>query len=107
MAADRDTRMELGIRISNWLWSAGVAVTALFVLLLATGAIHGRDRIRLEQLVFAAWTLGPPCWLVLQNRLWPPSSGSYERFHMHQSLLTTVWAGIAAFIAAIMFGRWG
>lgn len=107
MTAEPKARMELGIRVSTWLWSAGVAITALGVVLLISGIVDGRDRIRLEQLLFTLWTLGPPCWFILQARLWPPPSGAYERFRIHHSVLTTVWAGIIAFITAIAFGRWG
>src|SRR5579871_2311297 len=107
MATEPNTRMDLGIRVSAWLWSAGVAITAGVVVLVTSGLIDGRDRIRAEQLLFTAWTLGTPCWFVLHNRLWPPASGAYERFRIHQSVLTTISAGVAAFIAAIAFGRWG
>ncbi len=107
MPADRNARMELGIRISQWLWSAGVVVTILILVLLVSGAIEGRNRIRLEQVIFATWTLGPPSWFILQNYLWPPAPDGYQRFVAQQALLKSVWAGMAAFIAAIAFGRWG
>ena len=100
-------RMERGLRLSNWLWTAGVVITAFAVIVMVSDRIGGRDRVHLEQLLFACWTLGAPCWFILQHRLWPPVPDGYERFRLHQSLLKAVWAGILAFLAAIMFGRWG
>jgi hypothetical protein len=99
--------MERGLRITNWLWTVGVIVTVVAVIGLASDRIGGRDRVHAEQALFTAWTLGPPCWFILQNRLWPPAPDGYERFRLHQALLKAVWAGAVAFIAAIMFGRWG
>ena len=107
MLTDPMVRMEQGLRISTWLWWLGVVVTAVIVGLLVSGRIDGQDRIHVEQLLFSAWTLGPPCWFLLQYRLWPPTAAGAERFRLHQGLLKVVWAGITAFISAIMFGRWG
>lgn len=107
MPSDPIARMEQGLKAATWVWSAGVIATGVIVALLVTGRVGGADRIRVEQVVFTAWTLGPPCWLILQHRLWPPAPGGYERFNTHQALLKAVWAGIAAVIAAISFGRWG
>jgi len=107
MPIDPIARMEVGLKLSQWVWAAGVLVALAVSALLATGHWMGQDRIRIEQLLFAAWTLGPPCWFVLQHRLWPPVTEGYERFRIHQSLLKAIWAGVLAFLAAIMFGRWG
>ena len=106
MPADPIARMERGLKITGWLWGIGVGVTALIVVVLVAGNIAGRDRIQLEKVVFTAWTLGPPCWLMLQHYLWPPAPAGLDRFRTHQALVKAVWAGVAAFLAAIMFGRW-
>ena len=107
MPTDPTARMERGLKITTWLWSVGVIITAIVVVMLVSGRIEGRDRIHLEQVLFTAWTLGPPCWLILQSYCWPPAPGGYDRFRLHGSLIKAAWAGIAAFLAAIMFGRWG
>jgi len=107
MPSDPIARMELGLKFSQWVWALGTLVTVAVSILLVTESLVGRDRIRIEQLLFAAWTLGPPCWFVLQHRLWPPAPAGYERFRIQQSLLKAIWAGILAFLAAVMFGRWG
>ena len=107
MSADQDARMERGLRLTTWLWSIGVVITALAVIVLATSEIGGRDRIHLEQVLFAAWTLGPPCWFILQHHLWPSTPERQHRFQTHQALVRAVWAGVVAFLAAIIFGRWG
>jgi len=107
MPTDPVARMEQGLKLSTWLWSAAAIFTAVVVALLVKGRVVGADRIQVEQLLFAAWTLGPPCWFILQYRMWPPAPGGYDRFRLHQALLKAVWAGVTAFIAAIMFGRWG
>ena len=107
MSTDPMTRMERGIRITNGLLVIGVITTAFVVIGVVSDLVEGKERIRCEQALFTAWTLGPPCWFALQNNLWPPAPNGYERFRVHQALVKAVWAGVAAFIAAIMFGRWG
>lgn len=107
MPSDPVARMERGLKASAGIWLLGAIVTAAIAALLFMGRISGQDRIRVEQLLFTAWTLGPPCWFILQYRFWPPSPGGYERFRLHQALLKAAWAGILAFLAAITFGRWG
>lgn len=107
MSADPVTRMEQGLRITTWLWVAGVVVTVVGVAALVVGGIGGRDRVRLEQFLFMAWTVGPPAWFVLQHYLWPPAANQLDRFRTHQALVKAVWAGVAALLAAIIFGRWG
>ena len=107
MSNDPIARMDLGLKLTTWLWSVGAVITAIIVFLLVNGSLAGQNRIRVEQYLFTAWTLGPPCWLVVQHRLWPPASTGYERFRLHQALVKAVWAGVIAFLAAIMFGRWG
>ena len=107
MAQDPVSRMEQGIKLTTWLWVAGVLVSAAGVAMLESGSVVGRDRVRLEQFLFTAWTLGPPAWFVLQHYLWPPAPAAYDRFRAHQVLVRSVWAGAVAFLAAIVFGRWG
>jgi len=107
MPADPRARMEQGLKTAAGIWAVAAIISAGLVALLVTGRVVGPDRIRLEQMLFTAWTLGPPCWFILQYRLWPPPPADYDRFRIHQALLRSVWAGILAFIAAIMFGRWG
>ena len=107
MSADPITRMEQGLRITSWLWALGVVVTIVGVWMLAAGIVGGRDRVRLEQALFTAWTLGPPAWFIIQHYLWPAPSGGQDRFRLHQALVRAVWAGVVALLAAIFFGRWG
>ena len=108
MSTDPVARMEQGIKITSWLWILGLIVTVVGVGMLMTG-IGGRERVRLEQLLFAGWTLGPPAWFVIQHYLWPASSepGAHDRFRSHQALVKSIWAGVVALLAAIIFGRWG
>lgn len=107
MSTDPIARMERGLRITAWLWSIGVIITALGVMVLISNKIGGRDRVHLEQVLFTAWTLGPPCWFILQHQVWPPARDGQDRFQTHQALLTATWGGVVAFLAAITFGRWG
>jgi len=106
LPTDPIARMERGLKITTWLCSAGAILTALSVLILVTGRVEGNDRVHLEQVLFTAWTLGPPCWFILQNHFWPPAPSAHDRFEHHQGLVRAVWAGTAAFLAAIAFGRW-
>ena len=48
MSLDPMKRMERGLWFSNWLWTAGVIVTACTVLLLVSDRLGGRDRVHLE-----------------------------------------------------------
>ena len=107
MSADPLDRMEQGLRITSWLWALGVIVTVVGVWMLEAGTVSGRDRVRLEQALFIAWTLGPPAWFILQQYLWPPPATGSDRFRTHQALVRAVWAGVVALLAAIIFGRWG
>ena len=107
MSTEPIARMERGLKITARLWSIGAVITAVVLVLLINGRIDGRDRIHLEQVLFSTWTLGPPCWFILQSRFWPPPPDGFDRFRLHQGLVKAAWAGIAAFQAAIFFGRWG
>ncbi len=106
MSTDPVARMEQGIKITSWLWVLGLLVTVAGVGMLMTG-IGGRERVRLEQLLFTGWTLGPPAWFVIQHHLWPTPDGHHDRIRSHQALVKSIWAGVAALLAAIIFGRWG
>ncbi len=107
MSPDPLERMEQGLRITSWLWALGVIVTIAGVWMLVGGMVGGRDRVRLEQALFVAWTLGPPVWFLIQHYRWPAPTGGQDRFRSHQALVRAVWAGVAALLAAIIFGRWG
>jgi hypothetical protein len=107
MSADPLSRMEQGIKITSWLWALGVIVTVAGVGILATGTVGGRERVRLEQVLFTAWTVGPPAWFMVQHYVWPAPLGGHDRLRSHQALIKAVWAGVAALLAAIIFGRWG
>lgn len=107
MAEDPLARMEQGLKLTTWVWILGLLVTVAGVGMLAGGIVEGRNRVRLEQVLFAGWTLGPPIWFALQHCLWPAPPAGQDRFRSHQAIVRAVWAGIAAFLAAIIFGRWG
>ena len=107
MPADPLERMERGLRFTSWLWAIGVIVTIAGVWILKSGTLGGRDRVHLEQALFTAWTLGPPAWFVTQRYLWSAPTGGQDRFRSHLALVEAVWAGVVAFLAAIIFGRWG
>ncbi len=106
MSTDPIARMEQGIKITSWLWVLGLLVAVAGVGILMTG-IGGRERVRLEQLLFTGWTLGPPAWFVIQHYLWPAPDGHQDRLRSHQALVKSIWAGVVALLAAIIFGRWG
>jgi hypothetical protein len=107
MSADPLDRMEQGLKITSWLWTLGVIVTVVGIWMLEAGTVGGRGRVRLEQVMFTAWTVGPPAWFVVQHYVWPAPPGGQDRFKSHQALVRAVWAGVAALLAAIIFGRWG
>jgi hypothetical protein len=107
MAVDPLARMEQGVRLTTWVWILGVVVTVVGVGMLVGGAVEGKNRVRVEQVLFAGWTLGPPAWFVLQHYLWPAPPAGQDRFRTYQAIVRAIWAGIAAFLAAIIFGRWG
>jgi len=106
MPADPRDRMALGLRLTVWLWAVGLAITVVGVALLKSGRVEGANRILAEQVIFATWTLGPPCWFILQHWRWPPPPGEYDRFDAQQSLTKAVWAGVLALLTAIFFFRW-
>jgi len=107
MSGDPLERMEQGIRITSWLWVLGIIVTVVGMVVLIEGVVGGRERVRLEQALFTAWTLGPPAWFVIQHYLWPAPAEGQDRFRSHQALVKAIWAGVVALLAAVIFGRWG
>lgn len=106
MSTDPVARMEQGIKITSWLWVLGLLLTAAGVGLLMSG-IGGRERVRLEQVLFVGWALGPPAWFVVQHRLWPTAAGGHDRARSYQALVKSIWGGMIALLAAVIFGRWG
>jgi len=98
-------RTDRGMKISAWLWGVAVAGTGAALVILYRSPDFA-FRFLLEKLLFAGWTLGPPIWFILQYRVWPPRPDQLDRYRLQQGLLKAVWAGVAAFLAAIFFGRW-
>jgi len=97
---------QLGIKVSGWLWGIAVAGTAAVLLVLYTVPVSFQTHRSMEKILFAGWALGPPAWFILQYWAWPPTPAEQERYHLHQGLLKAVWAGVAALLAAMFFGRW-
>jgi hypothetical protein len=107
MAIDPEARMERGLKLTNWVFSLAVAATAAVVIVLVLRRPDTGERMEVQKLLFAAWTLGPPIGLVAQHLLWPPAVEGIERFRTQQALIKAVWGGIVGFLAASFFGHWG
>jgi hypothetical protein len=64
-----------------------------------------------HEVIFAAWAVLPPIWLILEYWLLfdknEESEDEFEVFKHSQTLARNLWGGFLIFLAAFYLGDWG